>query len=113
MPTIQSNVTIAAGATNENLIAGSQFEFAPYDASIELALIGSAAGLVADVSTGQDVVAEALTVNPANRFPIMPDDFLIQDVVQAGERIKIRARNTTAGTLTINYCVRIFPLRRA
>lgn len=111
MPTIQSSLSIPANSSVENLITGSQFEFAPYPASIEIAAIGAAAGLVLDVSTGQDVVAEAYTVAGANRFPIMPDDFLIQDVVAAGERIKLRVRNTTAGAIVINYCVRMFPVR--
>lgn len=111
MPFLQGSQSVAANATVENLITGSQFEFAPYAAQIEVALLASASGLVADVSTGQDVVAEAIAVNPANRFPLLPDDYHIVDVVAPGERIKIRVRNTTAGAITVNWALRIMPVR--
>lgn len=112
MPTLQSSVIVAANSTVENVFIGSQFEFAPYDASIEIGVNGSAIGIVADVSTGQDVVAENFSVAGVNRFPIMPDDFLIADVVKGGERVKLRVRNTTAGALTAFFTLRMFPLRR-
>jgi hypothetical protein len=112
MPTIQSSVSVPANGSIESLISGSQFEFAPYNASVEIALVGAAAGLVADVSTGQDLVAEAYLISSANRFPIMPDDFLIQDVVRQGERIKMRVRNTTAAAIVVWFNVRIFPVAR-
>ena len=111
MPTIQSSQSVPANGTIENVFAGSQFEFAPYNASIEVAVIGSAVGLVADVSTGQDVVSENYSVSGLNRFPIMPDDFLIQDIVKQSERVKLRVRNTTAGAVTVFYTMRMFPVR--
>jgi len=58
MPVIQNSVSIAANTTNDNVIQGSQFEFLPYNAQLEFGLVGSATGLVADVYSGQDTVAE-------------------------------------------------------
>jgi hypothetical protein len=111
MPLIQASVSIAASpAVNDNVITGSQFEFLPYNASLRFALNGSAAGLVADVYSGQDVLAEQMGVNALNRVPINPDDFLLSDVAAAGERIKIRVRNTTAGALTLFYALMIDPI---
>ena len=110
MPLIQQSVSIAAGSVNDNLIQGSQFEFLPYDSALRFALNGSATGLVADVYSGQDVLAEQLTVNTLNRVPINPDDFLLSDVAGQGERIKIRVRNTTAGALTVFYALIVDPL---
>lgn len=111
MPFLQGSVSVAANATVENLITGSQFEFAPYNASIEVGMNASAGGLVGDVSTGSDVVAEAFSLSTANRFPLLPDDFTIVDVVAAGERIKLRVRNTTGGALTVFWAIRIMPIR--
>lgn len=111
MPLIQASVSIAASpAVNDNVITGSQFEFLPYNASLRFALSGSATGLVADVYSGQDVLAEQMGVNALNRVPINPDDFLLSDVAAAGERIKIRVRNTTAGALTLFYALMIDPI---
>jgi hypothetical protein len=111
MPTFQRSVSVPANGTVENLLTGSQYEFAPYNAACEFAILSSAPGIVCDITTGSDVVAESLDVNPANRFPLLPDDFIAQDVVAAGERIKVRARNTTAAAITVNVCVRIAAVR--
>lgn len=109
MPVIQNSVSIAANATNDNVIQGSQFEFLPYDSFLEFGLNGSAAGLVADVYTGQDTIAEGMAVNTQNRFPLYPDDYTLNDVAAAGERMKVRVRNTTGGALTVFYSVRVTP----
>lgn len=110
MPLIQQSVSIAASSVNDNVIAGSQFEFLPYDCALRFAINGSATGLVADVYSGQDVLAEQMGVNALNRIPINPDDFLLSDVAGQGERIKIRIRNTTAGALTVFFALIVDPL---
>lgn len=110
MPVIQSSVSVAANATNDNVIAGSQFEFLPYNAFLEFGLNASATGLVADVYSGQDTVAEAFALSTANRFPVYPDDYPLNDVAAAGERVKVRIRNTTGGALTCFYSVKITPV---
>lgn len=113
MPVIQGAVTVSAGAVNDNILAGSQFEFLPYNAFLEFGLSGDAtAGPSAriDVYTGQDIVAEALIPNAAARTPVYPDDFPCNDVAGAGERVKIRVRNTHASsTLTLNFLIKITP----
>lgn len=110
MPLIQGSVSIAATSVNDNVLAGSQFEFLPYDARVAFGLVASATGLVLDVYSGQDALCEALAPSTANRFPINPDDFNLQDVAAAGERMKIRARNTTGGALTLFFAVNIMPI---
>lgn len=110
MPLIQNQVVIGIGAVNDNVIAGSQFEFLPYNAALRFAINGSAAGLVADIYSGQDVIAEQMGINALNRVPIAPDDFLLGDVAGAGERIKLRIRNPTAGALTAFFAVIVDPI---
>ena len=112
MPVIQGSVSVAANATNDNVLSGSQFEYLPYNARISFGMCGSATGLQADVYSGQDIVAESFNVNTQNRFPVVPDDFVLQDIAAAGDRLKLRARNTTAGALTLFYSVNILPLGR-
>jgi len=110
MPLIQNSVSVAANATNDNVLTGSQFEFLPFNAFLEFGLVGSAAGLVADVYSGSDTLCEGIGLSTQNRFPVFPDDFTLQDVAAAGERLKVRIRNTTGGALTCFYAVRVTPM---
>lgn len=99
MPVIQKKVTILANTVNDNVLAGSQFEFLPYPAKIDFGMNQSAAGLVVDAYSGQDVLCETMEPPINARYPINPDDFTLTDVANAGERLKVRVRNTTAGNL--------------
>lgn len=112
MPTIQASVSVAASTVNDNVLAGSQYEFAPYNAIVEFGLVGdaNAGDLRVDVYTGQDVITEAMVPSAANRTAIYPDDFTLNDVVRAGERIKVRVRNLNAAAArTLFYTLRITP----
>lgn len=113
MPIIQSSASIALSSVNDNILTGSQFEFLPYNALLEFGLNGDANGgdLRVDIYSGQDVVCEQLTPSVQARVPVYPDDYVGQDVAAAGERIKIRVRNTSAaGARTIFFAVRITPV---
>lgn len=112
MPVIQNSVSVAANGVNDNVLAGSQFEFLPYNAKIDFGLSGGAAGLLVDVFSGQDIVAESFAPPASNRTPVNPDDFTLTDVAAAGERLKIRVRNTTGGALTLFFSVSILPIGR-
>jgi hypothetical protein len=110
MPVIQNSVSVAANSINDNVLQGSQFEFLPWNAFLEFGLVGSAAGLTADVYSGADTVAESFALSTQNRFPVYPDDYPLNDVAAAGERIKVRIRNTTGGALTAFFSVRLSPV---
>lgn len=113
MPTIQNRVSVAANSVNDNVLSGSQYEFLPYDAQLEFGIVGdaNAADLRVDVYSGQDVLMENAEPSAQNRIPVYPDDFGLTDVAAAGERIKIRVRNTNgAAARTLLYSVRITPL---
>jgi len=113
MPLIQASVSVPLSSVNDNLIAGSQFEFAPYNALVEFGINGDANGgdMRIDVYSGNDMLTEQMVPNIVNRSPIYPDEYLLQDVVGRGERIKIRARNTSAAAARVVFFgVRITPL---
>lgn len=110
MPLIQQSVSVPATSVVDNLLQGSQFEFLPYNAHLSFAINGAAVGLVADVYSGQDVLGEAISVNSLNRVPLNPDDFLLTDVAAAGERIKVRVRNTTGAAVVVFFAVMIQPI---
>lgn len=113
MPSIQSSASVALSSVNENVLADSQFEYMPYDATIQIGINGDANGgdLRCDVYSGQDILVENLTPSVQNRVPVYPDDFTLDDVVAAGERLKIRVRNTSAAAArTVFFSVRITPI---
>lgn len=112
MPTIRFRQSIAAGDTVENALAGSQFEFLPFNANLEFGINADANGheVLADVYSGQDVLLENAPCNAQARMPVYPDDFDLTDVAAAGERIKVRLKNTGAGAHVANVAVRITPI---
>lgn len=112
MPTIQGSVSVAANATNENVISGSQWEIVPYNARIDFGFCGSATGLLCDVYSGADLVCESFALNANNRIPIQPDDFTLRDIAAVNDRLKVKLRNTTAGALTGFWSIIITPLGR-
>lgn len=111
MPTIMTGPTaLTTGTQTDNVFAGSQFEFMPYAARVEVGVNGSAAGLIADFYAGGDVMGESLAVNAQNRIPVYPDDIIFVENIAAGTRMKGRIRNPTGGTLSHFFLVRITPL---
>lgn len=112
MPTISDLTNVGIGATVENILTGSQFEFLPYDAFLEFGLTsaGVVGDFIVDVFSGQDVLLESGSVSILNRQPLYPDDFSLNDAAAAGERIKIRVRNSSAGALNFFTTLKITPL---
>lgn len=113
MPIVYFNTAIAAGAS-ANVMLNSIYETLPFNALLEFAVVGSAAGLTFTASTGSDILAESGTPvgvpQVAGRPPIYPDDFHLNDVAARGERVKFLVSNPTAGALTPFAAVRITPL---
>ena len=110
MPVIQKEVAILAGAANENILSGSAFEFLRRNAVVSIGLVGSATGLVANVQSGADIVVEESPLAVKTSMPIIPDDMYYNDVGVQGDRLVVRVRNTSGGTLTVRALVQITQL---
>jgi len=109
MPTIKVSTSIPANGTVDNVLQGNQYEFLPFNALLEFAIVAAATGLLTDIYSGSDTLIESGDVSSANRSPLYPDDFDLTDVAGAGERIKVRIRNTTGGAIIAKTTVRITP----
>lgn len=109
MPTIAVSTSIPANGTVDNVLQGNQYEFLPFNALLEFGIVAAATGLLTDVYSGSDTLIESGDVSSANRSPIYPDDFNLTDVAGAGERIKVRIRNTTGAAIIAKTTVRITP----
>ena len=107
MPVIQRSISLAAGAINENAVSGSQYEFARRRCLISGGILASAGGVLANVSSGGDVVMEQFPVATGAGFPIIPDNMVFNDVMEAGDRLSIPLQNTTAGPLNVQILIQI------
>jgi hypothetical protein len=106
---IQRSDSVLTAVTNDNILAGNQFEFAPTRCIIDIALNASATGFEVDVLIGSRSIVTRMIPLIKTTAPIVPDDFVIRTGAQAGERIIIRLRNTSGGTLTMLTTVRFTP----
>jgi hypothetical protein len=112
MPSFAFTQTVAAGAS-VNALAGTQYEFIPFHAQVEIGMCSTAAGVLSTVYAGTDLIQQEgplVDVKGAGQLPIYPDNFHIADDFAAGDRINITLRNTTGGTLTVLGVVRYNPL---
>jgi hypothetical protein len=112
MPSIQGKQTNAAGITTNNVLAGSLYELAPFDAFVEIGLVetGALSNGRVTVNTGPQLILEESAVSIANRYPIYPDDYSLSDTVRQGDRIVIRYRNGDAAQQSLFWSVRLTPL---
>lgn len=110
MPVIMREVSVAAGAVNENILSGSAFEFARQNSLVSIGLGQSATGGFATINSGADVVAEEFAPPILTRYPIIPDEMFFSDVAAQGDRIVVRFRNPTAGALTVRVVAQVTPI---
>ena len=85
MPMIRKEVVVAANTTVDNIVAGSIYEFMPWNAQLNIGSQASATGLVVTLNSGSDTILEESPVPIQNRFPIIPDDMDVSDVAAAGD----------------------------
>jgi len=108
---IQGVTSTAAGATTINVLAGSVYEYLPFNAQVEFGICGDAAGEGrVTVLSGSDTLLEESPVSRQARFPVYPDDFTLVDAAAGGERLVVRHRNTGAAANNLFWAVRITPL---
>jgi len=110
---IHTETSIAANATNPNLLTGSAFEFPQRHSKIDLGLVASATGCTARIQFGAQVIAESLAIpvwTSTSRGPIVPDDLQVRDVAIGGSRLVVAVTNTTGAAITVRALVATTPL---
>lgn len=110
MPVIQREVSVAAGAVNENLLSGSAFEFMRQNSLISIGVVQSAAGGFCTIQSGGDIVAEEFPPNVKTTFPVIPDEMYYSDVATGGDRLVVRARNPTGGAIVFRIIAQVTAL---
>lgn len=98
---MEVEVSIAANATNDNVLASQQYQQLPFPSFVKLMSTGSAAGLRQTLSVGGALVLDKGIVNANNRVPIDPDDTIIDGAEgMQGQLMFLSVSNTTGGALT-------------
>lgn len=102
---IMIETSVAAGASNNNLVSGSAFEFARARQIVSMGWVQSATGGFMTLQAGSDIVAEEFSVPILTTYPVVPDQMYFTDVMENGDRLVARYRNPTAGALTVRGVV--------
>lgn len=106
-PVMEGSDAIAANAFSDNLLQGEAHQYLQGHARVRLLATGSAAGLRYWFTAQPDVIAQDASLNANNRQPNDDTDVLAEENVAGGTQLDLRARNTTAGALTIFWRVRV------
>jgi len=124
MPTIRVRTTGAIPATTVFPLQGNQYEFLPFAARVEFAIVGfdgtdaQIPDTTATVFSGSDIlqqqgpITDKSAVTAQSKNAVYPDDFLLDDVAAAGERLSVQLDipASVTGDSTIDTVVKITPL---
>lgn len=110
MPQLLERRALGAIAANGEAfpLANRQIEIPPFAGYLEVAVEGSAQGLVYDLIIGGQQNALGVGAGARNALPIVPDDLsTVNSEVYAGQRITLRITNPTAGPLNAFVHIRL------
>jgi len=111
MPTIRALTTNLAANGTANPLQGNQYEYLPFPARVEFAIVANAAGIDVTVYSGSDLLQQGGPASVKTTPVLYPDDFLLDDVAGQGERLNVILRETAAvATTDIETVVKITPL---
>jgi hypothetical protein len=100
-------LSVAANAVSANVYAGKLYEFPPRPSIVRVRISAAAVGLNATLLIGGVSIVNDQAISQSNRWPILPDDLVIQVPVRAGARLVLTLRNTTAGAITFNHVTEV------
>jgi len=107
MPIMTDSQSVAANATVANVLAGKPFEFVSRPSLVRVYATSSATGINGTLLVGGVSAIQDQLISFANRFPIRPDDLLVEVAAQPGSRLVLSYRNTTGGALTVISLVEV------
>lgn len=109
--------TVLAANSVANVLAGTQYEFLPgamfpRGAIVEIGTLTDATGVLRTVQTGGDVIEEEspMNIGTINIQPTYPDHFTLNDAVGPGEKINVKARDTSGAQRIVMTIVRFTSL---
>ncbi len=110
MPTMTDRRSVAANTRTVNILAGLPFEFVAQPSIVRMYFSAAAVGMNADVLIGGESLVSDSEVSASNRFPVRPDDLLVEHGGAPGDRLFVAMRNTTGAAIIVNTMVDVIPL---
>lgn len=110
MPVIQTEVTVGAGATNPNIVAGSAFEYSRGRQLLSMGVTAAATATFVTIQSGADVILEESATPIATRFPIVPDEMYYNDIMEMFDRLRVQIRNTAGAGIVCRALAMLTPL---
>jgi hypothetical protein len=109
---MQGTNVILANTTTNNVLQGQRYERAPANCYGALFVTGSNLGLTCELNCGGVSVTPPTGVNAQNRYPVVPDDSLVDGwSVGNGKLIQVTVVNTTGGNLNVFWRVELLVAR--
>jgi hypothetical protein len=109
MARMTDSESVAANTTTGNVLAGKLHEFLNENSIVRLLATSSATGINATFLVGGESICQDQIISLANRFPIFPDDMVVEGAGFASDRLFYFLRNTTGGALTVISAVDVYP----
>ena len=97
METMTDRREVAQNTVSANVLAGKAHEFLTRPSIVRAFLTGEIINIFATLQVGSKSFLQDQEVSAANRFPLTPDDFVVEAAGMAGERILLTYRNAGAG----------------
>lgn len=110
MPVIQKTDSVLTTVTLENALSGSAFEFARTNQLVSIGVVCDTAACFATITNGSDILLEESEVAVKSTYPVIPDEMYYNDVAAQGDRLVIRLRNPTGGTVVFKTIVQVTPI---
>lgn len=102
---VQGSTSVAANGSSGNVLAGKQIQYPERPSRVIFAAAAAATGLVGTVTAGSRTLMEESHISPANRFPVKPDDQMVQDVAMPNQLLGLSFRNTTGAAIIVQWSV--------
>lgn len=109
MPLLKKRTTMTANGS-ANPLVGDQYEYLPFNALVEFAVLADTGATVrATVYSGSDVLMQASQTDIlAVASPIVyPDHYALNDIAGRGERLNVELQEAAAGTPIVRTQVRV------
>lgn len=105
MPQLRFSTAMAANQLGLNPISGWQYEYLPWPAQVILLTRATATGVVMTVYSGSETIEEAGPMQAGGTAGVTPSELntpATSFLAAAGDRLKLKIDNTTAGTPTVD-----------
>ena len=112
MPTIYNNTDIATTVTVANLIAGEINEFLGADSVVRLGALSELTGMLITFIIDDVIIVNGqfVPVGGANVPPQDPENVIVEDGGEQGDRMVLSATNNNAAANEITFFIKVTPI---